>query len=523
MMTRLQALFRPGTLAGNAAFTAVAYAISRVLGLLREMLVAARFGTGEAFDAYVAAFRIPDLIFVIVMSGAFGSAFIPVFSGFLAKDDEEGALRLVNTLLTYTLIALSIVGLLMLFFAGPLVTTIVAPELSAEGQAIAIDLTRMFLLSPLLLGLGAAAKGMLEGRGVFTLPAIAPIVYNLGLIFGVVALAPLWGIYGLAVGVIIGAFGNAAVQLGWLLWRCYRFSPRLSPNTEGLSKVGRMLSGRIGTQLVGQANLIVTTNIASRIGEGAISSIYFAQHLVMLPHGIIAMSLSTVIFPTLSRHHEVGNTTEFRRMLLRALGSLFFLSIPALVVLLVLRTSVVQVIFQYGTFGEESKILVATVLGAYAVSLVFRAMIEPLTRAFYAMGDTRTPLFVLLATTVTHILLGWALAREYGAAGLATSLSLSTMLRMILMLGALSWRVTGLLQLLGRRLTPMLVPALAMTAIALLISGPLAGLTDPVAGNRPLGYLAFMTALAGLGVVYLGVAWALRVEEGRDLMRRIRR
>jgi putative peptidoglycan lipid II flippase len=523
MMPRLLALLRPGTLAGNAVFTAVAYAVSRVLGLVREMLVAARFGTGETFDAYVAAFRIPDLIFVIVMSGAFGSAFIPVFSGFLARDDEEGALRLVNTLLTYTLIALSIVGLLMLVFAGPLVTTIVAPELSAEGQAIAIDLTRLFLLSPLLLGLGAAAKGMLEGRGVFTLPALAPIVYNLGLIFGVVALAPFWGIYGLAVGVIIGAFGNAAVQLGWLLWRGFRFRPRLSPKTEGLSKVGRMLSGRIGTQLVGQANLIVNTNIASRIGEGAISSIYFAQHLVMLPHGIIAMSLSTVIFPTLSRHHEVGNAIEFRRMLLRALGSLVFLSIPALVVLLVLRESVVQVIFQYGTFGEESKTLVAAVLGAYAVSLVFRAMIEPLTRAFYAMGDTRTPLFVLAATTVTHVLLGWALAIEYGAVGLASSLSVSTILRMLLLLGALSWRVDGLARSLARRMSPMLVPALAATALALVMAGPLAGVTDPVGGNRPLGYLLFPVALASVGVAYLGVAWAMRVEEARDLLRRIRR
>ncbi len=185
--------------------------------MLREIIVAARFGTGETFDAYVAAFRIPDLLFVVVMSGAFGAAFIPVFGGYLTRGDADRAWRLASSLLTYALIVLAAVGLLIALFAESLVSRLVAPELPPETQQLAVNLTRLLLLSPLLLGLGAAGKGMLEAQDDFTLPAIAPILYNLGIIAGAVVLAPLFGIYGLTVGVILGAAGHAGIQFARLI------------------------------------------------------------------------------------------------------------------------------------------------------------------------------------------------------------------------------------------------------------------------------------------------------------------
>lgn len=513
MTRRALMTLRPSTLAGSAAFTAVAFAVSRLLGLLREMLIAARFGTGETFDAYVAAFRIPDLIFVIVMSGAFGSAFIPVFSGFLARDDEASATALVNTLLTYTLIVLAALSLVVLTFAGPLVTTAIAPDLSPHGQETAINLTRIFLLSPLLLGLGACAKGMLESRGVFTLPAIAPIIYNLGIIVGIVVLAPWWGIYGLGIGVIIGSLGHAFIQSIWLLLHGYRFKPQFSPHTPGLSRVGRMLSGRLGTQFVAQANLIVTTNIASGLGAGAISSIYFGQSLVMLPHGIVAMSLATVIFPTLSRHHELGNRDEYRRILLQALTPTVFLTIPAMAVLIAFRTSIVQVLFAYGSFGPSSTHLVASILGVYATCLVARALIEPLTRAFYAINNTRTPMLVLIITTIFHALVGWFLAQEFGPVGLMLSLSLSVFIRTALLVALLSPRIGGLGITFLRGLRPMTIPTLAMTGASLLLAGPIARVTDPTTGRTPGDYALFLLALAFVTVIYLGVARFCHVPE----------
>lgn len=511
----------PRSLASNVVFTAVAFAISRLLGLVREIIIASRFGTGETFDAYVAAFRIPDLIFAIVMSGAFGSAFIPVFSGFLARDNNAKALRLVNALLTYTLIVLSLASILAFTFAGPLITTIVAPDLSAEGQRTAIDLTRLFLLSPLLLGLAAAGKGMLEARGNFMLPAIAPIIYNLGIIAGAILLTPIWGIYGLASGVFLGAAGTAIVQVGWLLRKGYRFAPLVSRHVDGLAKVGRMLAGRMGTQLVAHANLIVTTSIASSIGAGAISSVYYAQHLVMLPHGIIAMSLSTVMFPTLSRHFELGETAQFRHTLVRGLSSLIMLAIPVLLVLVIFRTSVTQVLLRYGEFDKDSTRMVSVALGVYALSLIFRILIEPLMRAFYARGNTRTPMVILIVTTASHILFGWVLAREFGIAGLMASLSFSTALRMILMLWWLNRHIDNLVSILWQRIIPLVLPSLVALTVALLLAAPLKSLTDPAETHRLIGYASFSLCSGFVFGTYGVLTWRFGSPDVREVFARI--
>lgn len=300
-------------MAGNAAIVAGAFAVSRLLGLVREIVIAGQFGTGETYDAYLAAFRIPDLIFVVVMSGAFGSAFIPVFGGFLARDDPDRAWKLANTLLTYVVVILVIVAQIILLFAGPLINDIIAPELPPEGQRLAVNLTRLLLLSPLLLGLGAAAKGMLEAHDAFTLPAIAPILYNLGIILGAIALTPSIGVYGLAAGVILGAASHVAIQFAALVRYGFRIRPSLSRDTEGLAEVARLMLPRIAGQVASQANLIVMTNFASRLGEGRISALSYVQHLVLLPHGILAMSLSTVIFPRMARNSNSDGSTSSRR------------------------------------------------------------------------------------------------------------------------------------------------------------------------------------------------------------------
>lgn len=337
-------------MAANAAIVAVAFALSRVLGMVREVAIAARFGTGETYDAYVAAFRIPDLLFVIVMSGAFGSAFIPVFGGYLAQGDTDRAWRLANTLLTWTVVVLLVVAQVIFLFAGPLIGRVVAPELSPDAQELAVNLTRLLLLSPLLLGLGAAAKGMLEAQDAFTLSAIAPILYNVGIIGGAIALVPLLGIYGLVAGVLIGAASHVLIQFVSLLRNGLRIRPSLSLQTEGMGEVARLMGPRVLGQGVGQTNLIVMTNFASRFGEGSISALNYAQHLVLLPHGILAMSLSTVIFPRMARQFKLGKVDELRQTLVDGVGPLLFLVLPATVVLLVFRTSIVQLVFQFGSF-----------------------------------------------------------------------------------------------------------------------------------------------------------------------------
>jgi putative peptidoglycan lipid II flippase len=501
------------SLAANAAIVAAAFAVSRVLGMVREIVIAARFGTGDTFDAYVAAFRIPDLLFVVVMSGAFGAAFIPVFGGQLARGDTDRAWQLASSLLTYTVVVLALSGLLISLFAESFISRLIAPELAPETQRLAVNLTRLLLLSPLLLGLGAAGKGMLEAQDDFTLPAIAPILYNVGIIAGAVLLAPWMGIYGLAVGVILGAAGHAGIQFARLIQGGFRFRPAFSRQVEGLSEVVRLMGPRIAGQLAVQANLIVMTNFASRLGEGRISALSYAQHLVLLPHGLLAMSLSTVIFPMMARQYELGRLDELKRTLSRALGPLIFLTLPAVVGLIVFRTSIVQVVFQVGSFSPASTALVAEAVGFFALGLLARSVVEALSRAFYAMHDTRTPLNAALLAIVVNIGLSWLLAPQLGHGGLALSISITATLRMVALMMVLARRTGGFGAILTPSLLRMLLATLLMTLVAVVIAGPVRQATDPAGGRTLWTYAALALALAGTGGIYVIAAWVLRIPE----------
>lgn len=497
----------------NAAIVAGAFVVSRILGLLREIVIAAQLGTSATYDAYVAAFRIPDLLFLVVMGGAFGSAFIPVFGGYLSRGDAERAWRLASSVLTYTVVILVIVAQLVFLFAGPLISRVVAPELPPESQQLAINLTRLLLLSPLLLGLGAAGKGMLEAHDAFTLPAIAPILYNLGIIFGAIALLPVFGAYGLAAGVIAGAVGHAAIQFASLLRRGFRFRPTLSRHTEGLSEVARLMAPRIIGLAAFQVNLIVITNFASRLGEGRISSLNYAYQLLMLPHGVLAMSLSTVIFPLMARQYELGQLGEMKRTLNRALGPLVFLTLPAAIGLFAFRTSIVQTIFQFGSFTAESTELVSEALGYFALGLLSLAVIEAITRTFYAMRDTRTPVITAVLAIAANTLLCWLLAPLLGIGGLALSISITTTVRMLLLLGIFSRRTGGLEGSLLPSLWRMLLAATVLAIVSFVLAEPIRRVTDPADGRTIWSYGVFALSLAGAGMTYLVAAYFLRIPE----------
>jgi putative peptidoglycan lipid II flippase len=509
------------SVAVNAGIVAAAFVVSRVLGLLREVLIARQFGTSPEYDAYVAAFRIPDLLFLIVMSGAFGSAFIPVFGGFISRGEYRQAWKLASTVLTYTVLILVVVAQIVFFFAGPLIGSLIAPGLTGDEQELAVNLTRMLLLSPLLLGLGAAAKGMLEAQDAFTLPAIAPILYNVGIIFGAVALAPSYGTYGLAYGVIVGAAAHATMQFIDLALRGWSFRPSFDRKTEGLGTVARLMAPRIVGQAAFQVNIIVMTNFGSRLGESRVSALNYAYQLFMLPHGVLALSLSTVIFPLMARQFELGQLDAMKNTLARALGPLLFLTFPAAIGLIAFRESIVQMILQFGTFTEESTRLVATALAYFAVGLIAFAVVEAITRAFYAMQDTLTPVIASVLTVAANIALSWVLAPILGHGGLALSISITTSIEAAVLIGVIYRRVGGL----G---TPLLISvfrtsgaALVMAVVALWIGGPVAQATDPADGRSIWSIGLFLFSMATVGATYICAAWYLRAPELMMIMEQI--
>ncbi|HEY8597107.1 MAG TPA: murein biosynthesis integral membrane protein MurJ, partial [Thermomicrobiales bacterium] len=364
-----------------AASVGVAFVVGRILGQFREIAIGAQFGTGFEKAAYDAAFRVPDTIFLLVMSGAFGSAFVPVFAEYLSQGLRRKAWRLASNVLTLMVEGYAAFALVAFIFAGPLVRYIIAPDFEPPTQALTIELTRILLLSPLFLGLGAAAKSLLESHDNFTLPAYAPVAYNALGLFGALFLVPRFGVKGLAWGIVAGSVAHVIWQLPGLarIGMRYIFLPR--PVAEGVGQVGRLLGPRIIGQAAFQLNfLLVMTNFASRLGEGQTAALGYGYQLMMLPHGLLAISVSTVIFPLMSRLYVNRQFAELKSTFGDALRPLFFLTLPASVALMILARPIVQTIYQRGDFGAESTALVAAVLPYFAVGLVALALVETCAR-----------------------------------------------------------------------------------------------------------------------------------------------
>lgn len=504
-----------------AAAVGLAFIANRALGLLRDVIIAGKFGTRADLDAYYAAFRIPDFLFLVIASGAFGAAFIPIFTGFLERDEETAAWVLASSTLNtafYALTALSAIGF---FLAGPLVRTVVAPGLTAAQQALAIDLTRILLLQPLFLGLGGAAMGILNAQYRFLWPALAPVTYNLGIIFGALVLAPRYGVKGLAYGVVIGAVGHFLTQLPALA-RVMHYYPVVSLHVPGMRQVGTLLIPRMFGQAVFALNFVIVTNFASRLGEGRVSGFQYGYTLFLLPHGVFALSAATVLFPTLSRLAGMGDWGEFRAQYAATLRTVLFFIVPATAALIVLRTAIPEAIYQLGAFNATSTDLTATALGALATGLIAYAVVEVVTRAFYALQDTRTPVIAGVLTIALNLPLSWFLSRAFGLGGLGLGLATTTWLEMTILLVVLRRRMGITAPGLADTLAPIFWAAAVMTVVLM----PCAWLLHKMhrATGKSVAQLIFFVVTLCIGAaVYLGVCNWLGVAELRRVREMISR
>src|SRR4051812_4799480 len=501
------------SLIASTGIVAGAFVASRLLGLIREVILAQQFGTTEQFSAYVSAFRIPDLLFLVVMAGAFGSAFIPVFSGLLGNGEDAAAWRLASTVLNVSGVVVIVLAALAWLTAPTLVRYVVAPDANPTAQRITVDCMRILLLSPVFLGWGIAAKGILEEQDRFMMPALAPIIYNGATILGAVTLGPRIGVFGVAVGVVAGSIGFLLLQIPDLIRSGMRYSPSVDPRTPWLSEVGRLLAPRLIGQAAFQINFIVLTNLAWRTGGQSVSALNYAWQLLMLPHGVLALSVSTVLLPTLSRLWQAGEKDAFRARLASALQPLIFLSLPTSVVLFAFRTSIVQTLFQTGAFSAESTALVAAPLALLSLGLISYAVVELLTRAFYAMHDTRTPVAAGVAIIAINIAMGVLLLDRFGYLALAFALSASTTIEALILTMVLRHRLGSILPRLGSWLGRVLLATAATAVISWVFSPMLSEITTPGNAPRLLQLFLFAVGLAVVDIVYFGCAWILHIPE----------
>ena len=506
----------------SATIIGLAFVLSRVLGILRDVLLGYQFGAGDELDAYYAAFRIPDLVFLGIMSVAFGAAFIPVFGGYLSNGQTDAAWKLAAAVIQLATLATLVLCALAFVLADSLMRHVIAPDLPPEVLPNAIRTMRILLLSPLLIGFGIATKGILEAQDLFTLPALAPVAYNAAIIVGIVALAPSFGIEGVAIGAVIGAGLHFGVQVPAILRSGFHFAPTLRPlSAAGVGEVLGLLGPRVIGQAAFQINFIWVTSLANRSGEGRVAAMNFGWQLLMLPHGLIALSISTVIFPRMARLFEQGETGEVRSVFTQSLTPLLFLTLPASIGLYEFRLAIPIALFERGEFDRADSLLVASALEFLALGLVFYGVVEIATRIFYAMKDTVTPVVAGVVIILVNMAIGYLLLDSLGHAGLALGLTASTGIEALILMVVLRKRVGGLDPTFGSWFARLLLASAAMALTAELVSRRLTRALESDIGQLTTVLLTFY-AIAVVAITFFVASWLLRMPEVTLTLGRLR-
>jgi len=497
---------RPRQLARAAGMVMVLFVVSRLTGLTRELIIGARFGTSAELDAYLAAFRLPDIIFQLLAGGALASAFLPTFSGCLVEGDQEGADRLASSIINLLLILLTILAVLTALLAPLLVRHIIAPGFTPEQQALTVMLMRGLLISTIVFGVSGVVMAMLNARQHFLMPALAPATYNLAIIAGAWFLAPQWGARGLVLGVVIGAAGHLAVQLPQVARaRVWRWRPVLGLRDVGVREVARLMGPRVLGLAAVQINFLINTILASNLPAGSLAALNYAWLLMLLPQGIIAQAIATAAFPTFSVLSNRGEIDELRSLLSSTLRAIIFLALPAAVGLLVLRAPLVRLLLQRGEFDAHSTRLVAYALALFALGLVAHSVVEIMSRAFYALHDTRTPVTIAIVAMAANVVLSLMLVGPLRHGGLALANSIATTGEMMALLWLMRERLKGLD---GKRLgMSVMRVGSACALMAMVLLGWLRGMG---------GASALVVAGGGMvlgATTFLGAAFLLQAEE----------
>jgi putative peptidoglycan lipid II flippase len=501
----------------------IAALASRLLGWIRLLVIGSQFGASRELDAYFAAFRIPDAIFQLVVAGALSAALIPVFAGYRARGQDREAWQLASSVINLVLIALAALSLVMAIFA-PVFVPIVAPGFDAPTTELTIRMTRVMLISPVLIGMGAVVTGILNSYQQFTVPAIAPLLYNLAIIAAAIFLAPIMGVEGLAVGVAIGSLAHLAVQVPNLARVGQRYDLTIGLRHPGVRRVAWLMGPRTLGLAAGQLNFLVSTVLASGLPEGSLTAYNYAFQLSQIPVGVVGVSIAVALFPTLSQDAALGRVGEIRRQVTTAIRVLLFVAAPLMVTMIVLRDPLTSVFYQYGAFGQQATDRTASALLFFAIGLGGHIVVHVLTRTFYAMQDTRTPVtWAIVAVAINVPLMAW-LVGPMGVEGLALALSISAVLEVLGLLWSLHRRIdsidaAGLLRSVLRAAVAAAVAALFLLGGLTLAQTFLGGLLDNVVGRL----LALLLLSAAGGAVYLVVAAALRAPELEQLRGYLRR
>jgi len=520
----------------RAAFVLIVSTIlAKILALIRDRILAGSYGASRELDIYYAAFRIPDFLTNILILGAISAALIPVFSD-LWRKSEKSAWRLCNNLLSIFLFILFILIIFAFIFA-PQILKLIAPGFNEHDLNLTIDLTRIMFLSPIFLVISSVFGSVLQYFSRFLVYSLAPILYNIGIIIGAVFFTQLWGLYGLAIGVVLGALLHLLIQIPTAYLCGWRPQFIFDLKDKATKTVIKLTIPRTIGFSAQQINLIVVTALASTFSYGSIAIFNLANNLQGIPVSLFGISFATAAFPELSRHISLKNKEKFISSLKSSFSQILFFVFPISLLFFVFRAQIVRLVLGTGVFGWVDTRLTAAVLGVFSFSIFAQSLVPLFSRAFHSLKDTKTPMMISIFSVFLNIgllfLFSWlfkfhAFANlfidflklrgidDISVVSIPLAFLVSSVFNLVLLEFALEKRVQNKWpQEISKSFCRIFLASFCCAFIAYFALN----LFEPILNTRTFLGLFIQTILAGLMAIlfYLGITYILRFPEFREV------
>jgi len=510
-----------GQLVRNTLIVMTAAVLSRFLGVLRTSVFAYQFGTGNLLEAYNAAFGVIDIIYLLVMGGALGSSLIPVFTQFMTQQREEDAWNLVNTILHLAIGAAVFFSVVLFIFTSPIVRWVILPGETASQQALTVDIIRILLIQPIILGVCGVSMAILNSFKKFLLTSLGPLVYNISIIIGALFFSSPNDISGLLGGVIAGAVAYLAVLLPGLIKTGFRYKPRISLKNPGVLRVFGLLGPRILGQTAFHVNIVALRAFASFGGSVMVTTLEYSYRLFNLPLGLLGISIGTVSFPTLSVFANREEWGSYGHTLKQVFRVVLFLAIPIAVGLFALRFEIIRILYERGRFDPAATQVTAQFFMFFLIGLPLCCITEVAVRAFYSVQNTRIPVIVGILTVAVNVSLAFPVSRILGFPYLALTFSITNSLEAIVLMALLNYKLK--LNMWGEILKSVIrsVGASAVMFAALYSALQFSEDILPTGGLLPLLGEILLFTLFGMAV-YLGATRLFRSPEIAEASRMLK-
>jgi putative peptidoglycan lipid II flippase len=514
-------------MARAAGTVMLATLLSRLLGLVRDIVIAHQVGAGVDASAYVAAFKVPDLLMYLVAGGALSSTFIPVFKEYVHQNKEKRAWETFSIVATVTVV---LAGAFVLFaeLFTPWFVHILNPGYDQVRIDLAVPLTRIVLPAQIFFMLGGLLMGTLNARGRFLIPALGPSIYNLGIIFGAAVLYPLgMGLPGLMWGALGGAIiGNFALQIVYVARAGMRFRPSLHVFHPGAIKVWKMMGPILLGVSLPNVDQIINSLFASELSVGAQAAMQYAVRIMLIPIGVFAQAMGIAILPTMSSQAAAGHQREFKSTINKALRTILFVTVPVSVLLFLLAEPIITFLLQSGRFGHAGTVATADALRFYSLGIFAWSAQAVLTRGFYALQDSRTPVVSGTVMTVLFVIMNWLVVSEtqMGVGGLGLATSVAAILHMLVMFVLLRRRLGGIQDfLLAKSLMKTVLATGALCAVAWLLREILSAALPETYPPKFQSALTLIGAGGGGIIAFCLMARLLRMSELQSTINMVRR